>query len=232
MDGPRAATPADAQAVWDSMQTPTTRRVADSLMQAGFAKLSHKTIHRWKEQGWAHKRTGTRQPALVEAKANIDTAVPVLTGDATTRLEDVVPSAKEIAADAQGSPVPSAGGEAAPSDVASSGGAQPPLVVQDASDLDDLADNALMKLAAREAYKTTILLLRRVQARMDLVGDKPRELGSLQAALAGSLTAANQAIEQVIKLETRTLEPALPKPAEGGGLNAAMLAFKQARGEA
>jgi hypothetical protein len=44
-------TPAQALAVWQSMRSPSARRVATKLRQAGFS-ASHMRVARWRQRGW------------------------------------------------------------------------------------------------------------------------------------------------------------------------------------
>ena len=69
------------------MANPSTRRVATRLRQAGFS-ISHMRVARWRNQGW---RRATREDHPLEAaRASLDDAVPLLTGDPTTIAEALV----------------------------------------------------------------------------------------------------------------------------------------------
>ncbi len=90
----RAATPADAKAVWESFEKagtkPTWRGIAKALEASGqFYPVHHSKIARWRKNGWVARKK-TRDPAVVEAAAKLDAAVPVITGDPTTRTADLV----------------------------------------------------------------------------------------------------------------------------------------------
>jgi hypothetical protein len=81
-----APTPEDARRVWESMARPTDRRVALALTQAG-KPITAMTVCRWRQQGWRKKKpTGTRLP---QPLAELDAAIPVLTGDALRRIESL-----------------------------------------------------------------------------------------------------------------------------------------------
>jgi hypothetical protein len=81
------ATPALAQKVWRSMASPSTRRVARKLSQSGLP-ISHETVNRWRRDGW--RVVERPQHPLDAARASLDDAVPVLTGDPTTTIEDLL----------------------------------------------------------------------------------------------------------------------------------------------
>lgn len=181
MDKPRAAIPADARDVWQSIVNsggkPSTRRVAAALAASGqFLPLGHNAIARWKRAGWkANSRKGNRQSPMMEAAEKLDAAVPALTGDPTTRTKDVV------------SPPPSAPSGGGTKDQSKD---DPGIPTYD--ELNELADDDLMRKANRDTYITNIIVNARIRAGLDnLIKDRPRELGSLQDALAGTLVRAN-----------------------------------------
>jgi hypothetical protein len=65
------------------------RAVAEALAQSGkFLPISKSTIAVWKKKDWA----APAPPLLpaAEATAKLEAAVPVITGDATTRIADLV----------------------------------------------------------------------------------------------------------------------------------------------
>ena len=85
---PNPVTPAEAKAVWDSIPDPSSRKVAARLTQSG-RPIHFSTIARWRSQGW---REVTRAPHPLEAaRAALDQAVPLLSGDAKSTAEDLVP---------------------------------------------------------------------------------------------------------------------------------------------
>jgi len=47
-----SVTPLEAKAVWDAMEQPTSRRVADVLCRSG-RKVSHATISAWRRRNWS-----------------------------------------------------------------------------------------------------------------------------------------------------------------------------------
>ena len=79
-------TPAIAKAVWQAQQRPSARRVARALNQAGHS-IHYTTINRWRAQGW---REIKGEHPLHAARAALDSAVPILTGDPSTTAEDVI----------------------------------------------------------------------------------------------------------------------------------------------
>lgn len=225
----RAATPADAKAVWDSMLaagiTPTIRNVATSLSASGrFAKVSPATVHRWQASSWKPIKPRGDAPTLAEAAAKVDAHVPLVTGDPTSRAVDIVgkdagkkidkPAGKPSATDpGEGVLPPPSDGEAAPLTAAELAEAreeaQLVLVLREKS------QDAVMREAAREAYITAILLLRRLQRRARLMDTHPREVGALQAALAGSITAANDGFAVALDLADRLMKQVDAKTIEG-----------------
>jgi hypothetical protein len=82
-----APNPALARKIWDSMTRPSTRRVATRLRQAGIP-VSHQTINRWRRNQW--RPLERAEHPLETARAQLDDAVPVLTGDPLTTAEVLV----------------------------------------------------------------------------------------------------------------------------------------------
>jgi hypothetical protein len=80
-------TPAQARKIWESMQNPSTRRVARKLRQAGLP-VSHMTVSRWRARGW--RSAAWDQHPLEAARAALDDAVPLLTGDPMTNVKDLI----------------------------------------------------------------------------------------------------------------------------------------------
>jgi hypothetical protein len=232
---PRAARPADAQAVWDSMVkaggTPTFGNVAQALNASGqFAPVNKMSVKRWHDRGWAEAKTGVRKPALEQTAAAVDAAVPVLNGKATTRAKDIV-----------GKPFPSANANDSAPAAADDSDEDSDETDQEAQELreelEGKSDDALIKAANREAYITAIILLRQIQKRPKLVGTMPREIGSLQNALAGSIVAANGGFKVLLEMQDKLLD-LVPDPPQDGApepppdpLAAAIDAFRKAEDE-
>jgi hypothetical protein len=84
--------PALARKVWDSMRNPSTRRVATKLRQSGVS-ISHMTVARWRSRGW--RPLEREQHPLEAARAQLDDAVPILTGDAMTTGKVLVDGSAE-----------------------------------------------------------------------------------------------------------------------------------------
>src|SRR5215471_12318533 len=82
-----ALTPQLAQQVWEGMVNPSTRRVAQKFRQAGRA-ISHQTINRWRSNGW--RPLEREEHPLDAARAALDDATPVLTGDPLTTARTFV----------------------------------------------------------------------------------------------------------------------------------------------
>jgi hypothetical protein len=75
-------TPALAKQVWQTMQGPSSRRVARKLSQAG-GTISHATVAAGGTKdgvSW----NASRSTPLEAARAALDDAVPLLTGDPTS----------------------------------------------------------------------------------------------------------------------------------------------------
>jgi hypothetical protein len=82
-------TPAEAKALWDSLEEPSVRKVADRFTAAG-RPVDFMTIWHWKQKGWASASTAGITRAAARAVAKIDRAAPALTGDARTTTADIV----------------------------------------------------------------------------------------------------------------------------------------------
>jgi hypothetical protein len=80
-------TPAIAKVVWQAQHRPSARRVATALHQAGYA-IHYTTINRWRSQGWREVKQG--EHPILAARAALDSAVPILTGDPSATAEDVI----------------------------------------------------------------------------------------------------------------------------------------------
>src|SRR5262245_13877904 len=77
----------NGQSSWLGQRRPSARRVATALRQAGHP-VYFTTINRWRSQGWREVKQG--EHPIHAARAALDSAVPVLTGDPSTTAEDVV----------------------------------------------------------------------------------------------------------------------------------------------
>lgn len=73
-------------------------------------------------------------------------------------------------------------------------------------ELGKLSDAELAKTASREGYITGIMLLRLVQEQPELLTTMPRELGTLQAALAGSFQASANSFMLSLDLADRLMK--------------------------
>jgi len=88
-DAPRTdrPTPAQAQAIWDSLEQPSLHKVADAFKAQG-RPVSPATIWNWQQAGWSDV---TAQNAVTKANRAVEkiaAALPALTGDATSTLSD------------------------------------------------------------------------------------------------------------------------------------------------
>ena len=94
------ATPALAARVWARQQRPSARRVAQALQQAGYP-IHFVTVARWRVRGW--KAEASAHPLEV-ARAQLEAVTALVTGDAETRLDDIigVPEGKDLDQSADG----------------------------------------------------------------------------------------------------------------------------------
>jgi hypothetical protein len=77
----------DAKREWDRQRRPSSRSVATVLTQAG-RPVHFTTIARWKRQGW-RSHTPSEHP-LTAATTMLDLALPLLTGDPTSKVVDLL----------------------------------------------------------------------------------------------------------------------------------------------
>ena len=87
--GTDRAAPADAQAIWDSLEKPTYHKVAAAMKAAG-KPISHGTIWKWRQAGWSLINAKNAVAKATRAIEKIAAAVPALTGDATSTLSDIL----------------------------------------------------------------------------------------------------------------------------------------------
>ena len=81
------ATPGLAKRVWDAQRRPSARRVATALRQAGY-HCHFVTINRWRAKGW--RAVEQAREAIDAASADLDSAMPLLTRNPTSRAADLV----------------------------------------------------------------------------------------------------------------------------------------------
>jgi hypothetical protein len=86
-------TPAEAKAVWDSLDKPSARKVAAKFQAAG-RPVSFKTVALWKREGWPGATAETIIADAAKAVEAINVALPAITGDVASKLEDVANPAK------------------------------------------------------------------------------------------------------------------------------------------
>src|SRR5260370_31606114 len=80
------ATPDLAKAVWACQQSPSARSVARALTQSG-RPVHFTTVNRWRGREW---RDAKGRHPLDEARAALESALPLLTGDPTSTIEGLV----------------------------------------------------------------------------------------------------------------------------------------------
>jgi hypothetical protein len=88
-DAPRTdrPTPAEAKAVWDSLEQPSLHNVANAFKAQG-RPVSPATIWNWKQAGWSDVTAQNAVAKAHRAVEKIAAALPALTGDATSTLSD------------------------------------------------------------------------------------------------------------------------------------------------
>jgi hypothetical protein len=84
---------AEAKAIWDSLENPTVRKVADKFAAAG-RPVSYRTLARLKQEGWPGCEGENIVKAMAAALEEIDVAAPALTGDVRSTTADIVESKK------------------------------------------------------------------------------------------------------------------------------------------
>jgi len=80
-------TPAEAHAIWNSLEQPTLQNVADAFKAQGRA-VSHATIWNWQQAGWSDVTAQNAAAKVNRAVKTIAAALPALTSDATSTLSD------------------------------------------------------------------------------------------------------------------------------------------------
>src|SRR5260370_33512038 len=85
------ATPDLAKAVWGRQQSPSARSVARALTQSG-RQAHFTTVNRWRCWEW---RDAKGQHPLDQARAALESALPLMTGHATSTIDVLVHSSPE-----------------------------------------------------------------------------------------------------------------------------------------
>ncbi len=83
---PPPVTPLEAKHIWDKQRRPSSRSVAKALTQAG-RPVHFTTVARWKKRNWQVE--ARLEHPLAAAMRMVDLAVPLLTGDPTTKAMDI-----------------------------------------------------------------------------------------------------------------------------------------------
>ena len=84
---PPPVTPPEAKHLWDEQRRPSARSVAKALARAG-RPVHFTTVARWKKREWQVEPR--LEHPLAAAMRKVDLAVPLLTGDPTTKAVDIV----------------------------------------------------------------------------------------------------------------------------------------------
>jgi hypothetical protein len=85
------ATPDLAKAVWGRQQSPSARSVARALTQSG-RPVHFTTVNRWRGGEW---RDAKGRHPLDQARAYLESALPLVTGDPTSTIDDLLRSSPE-----------------------------------------------------------------------------------------------------------------------------------------
>lgn len=85
------ATPDLAKAVWARQQSPSARSVARALTQSG-RPVHFTTVNRWRGGDW---RDAKGQHPLDQARAALESALPLMTRDPTSTIDDLVRSSPD-----------------------------------------------------------------------------------------------------------------------------------------
>src|SRR5260370_35118087 len=85
------ATPDLAKAVWGRQQSPSARSVARALTQSG-RPVHFTTVNRWRAHDW---RDAKGQHPLDQARAALESALPLMTGAPASTIDDLVRSSPE-----------------------------------------------------------------------------------------------------------------------------------------
>ena len=98
----QAITRAEAKAVWESLDKPSSRKVAARFRAAG-RPVGDRTIARWKQDEWTGTTAANIAKAADAAVATMDSSVPALTGDARSTTADIVAATAAEASAAEAS---------------------------------------------------------------------------------------------------------------------------------
>lgn len=82
-------TPAEAQAIWDSLERPTLDKVANAFKAQG-RPIGRVAIWNWKQAGWSRVTARNAVANATRAIGKIAAAVPALTGDPMSTLSDIL----------------------------------------------------------------------------------------------------------------------------------------------
>jgi hypothetical protein len=85
------ATPDLAKAVWGRQQSPSARSVARALTQSG-RPVHFTTVNRWRAHDW---RDAKGRYPLDQARADLQSALPLMTRNPTSTIDDLIRSSPE-----------------------------------------------------------------------------------------------------------------------------------------
>ncbi|MEN3380784.1 MAG: hypothetical protein V7608_828 [Hyphomicrobiales bacterium] len=86
---PNPVTPAEAKAIWEILEEPVSRSVADWFTARG-RPVSHETIWQWKRAGWPDSSAADIAKAAGAVRANTEMAAAALNGDAGANKAAVI----------------------------------------------------------------------------------------------------------------------------------------------
>ncbi|MFA5951495.1 MAG: hypothetical protein WC807_14545 [Hyphomicrobium sp.] len=197
----KIATPEIAKAVWEGMDNPSSRRVRDKLIAAGYVAPSFKTIGLWaKKGGWATKKGKTFNGK------SLDDAAPALTGDPRTTAEDIVQAVLKVLPppDTEQSKAEQPQGEAK---------ADTPEDAELRAGLKDLraaiegSPEALLAQTARQSYIASCVIQFVLTALAPtLIPSNPDGVAKLHLAAAESIEQAGKAFDRIGQLREQAMK--------------------------
>jgi hypothetical protein len=90
-------TPAQAKAMWESLETPSLDTLADAFKAQG-RPISASALGRWKQAGWSRVTPKNALAKVNKAMEKLAAELPALTGDPMSTLTDILPG-KEVVPD-------------------------------------------------------------------------------------------------------------------------------------
>ncbi len=193
-------TPAEAKACWDSMTNPTIYGLSRRLLATG-RPIARQTLYRWQQNGWKTlvvgrpaRDSGTELQKSIDV---LDETLPILTGDPTSRLSDIVPKTSTL----QSLVVH---------------GDTSPVWDGDLIALEKLTDAELTRKFGRDIFVTGSLILKKMQKHIDkLVTKHPEQTAKMFAGIVLALESGTAAYERLRRLNEDNLKVVNPPGTNG-----------------